>query len=248
MVNLVKVLAITAVSFAAVSRPALSREIGCAPKTNAARILQSAHPNDLHLKWRGGDRIGLSWSFFSNKAAMNGPGGTYFRGYLVSPRGGIIDKNVFIFTNEWNCAPADTSRSQTLPGLTARRKAEVEKWFGSLGQTIPPAQTLAPGSPAGRSSGDQAGNACTPRTVAARILQSAHPNDLDPAWRGESTIGMSWIFMPKEAAVKGQPEGSDGTYVEGDLISPRDETQKNVFIIADEWNCAPVKRAVSRTK
>jgi len=71
---------------------------------------------------------------------------------------------------------------------------------------------------------------CTPNDASARILASPNPNDLDPDWSGETTIGLSWTF-------EGRAIG-DGDYLKGKLISPRgDVANAGIFILSDEWDC-----------
>jgi hypothetical protein len=98
----------------------LSREVQCTPKSNAARILQSPNPNDVHPNWSGQSNIGMSWTFV-RQSAVSGPGGEYLRGTLISPRGGET-KNITVFADEWNCgniAAADTQKKRFLEFPTA---------------------------------------------------------------------------------------------------------------------------------
>ncbi len=76
--------------------------IGCSPRSNTSRILSSANPNDIHPSWRSESSIGTSWSFIANSVIKNGTA-TYLKGDLYSPRGGLINKNVFIIRDEWDC-------------------------------------------------------------------------------------------------------------------------------------------------
>jgi hypothetical protein len=79
-----------------------ARSLSCAPKDVTARILKSPNPNDVASHWSGESRIGLSWSFIVRRS-LKTEGGAFLQGDLISPRGGITDRNVFILENEWNC-------------------------------------------------------------------------------------------------------------------------------------------------
>ncbi len=79
---------------------------GCAPKDNTARILKSAHPLDLASNWSGTNYIGTAWSFLPKRYVVTDlQGGIFLQGDLVSTRGGVSDKNVFILFDEWTCGP-----------------------------------------------------------------------------------------------------------------------------------------------
>ena len=75
--------------------------IGCAPRDNTARILASPSPNATHPDWVGEAYIGTSWSLQATDYIDNTTG-TYLRGRLVSPRGGV-SKTVFVLFSEWKC-------------------------------------------------------------------------------------------------------------------------------------------------
>jgi len=72
---------------------------------------------------------------------------------------------------------------------------------------------------------------CVPKSGTARILQSPNPNDVDPHWRRDSSIGTSWTFV-RESSVRTEV----GLYFVGKLISPRGGVQQPIFILPDEWN------------
>jgi hypothetical protein len=78
------------------------RSLSCGPKDVTARILKSPNPNDIASDWSGESRIGLSWSFIV-KRLLKTEGGTFLQGDLISPRGGITDRNVFVLESEWSC-------------------------------------------------------------------------------------------------------------------------------------------------
>jgi hypothetical protein len=74
----------------------------CVPIDNAARILSSASPNDIHPDWRGGSYVGTSWYFVPHGSTEDGTG-FYLRGNLFSPRGGLVNADVYILATEWDC-------------------------------------------------------------------------------------------------------------------------------------------------
>lgn len=76
--------------------------INCTPLNNTSRILASPNPNNIHPDWRGESYVGISWSFIGSDIIKNGTA-TYLKGDLYSPRGGIVNKNIFIIKNEWDC-------------------------------------------------------------------------------------------------------------------------------------------------
>jgi hypothetical protein len=75
---------------------------------------------------------------------------------------------------------------------------------------------------------------CVPKSLTARLLQSPNPNDIDPHWRGQGYIGLSWSFIRKNTI-----KTETGIYFVGKLVSPRGGVQQPVFILSDEWNCGP---------
>jgi hypothetical protein len=77
-------------------------DMGCAPKSNQSRILSSPNPNDIHPEWKGESYIGMSWSLIA-KEIINNDTGIYLKGDLYSPRGGLINENIFVIENEWDC-------------------------------------------------------------------------------------------------------------------------------------------------
>ncbi|MFO5492819.1 MAG: hypothetical protein ACLBM6_09815 [Cuspidothrix sp.] len=76
--------------------------ISCAPKSNQSRILSSPNPNDIHPNWKGESYIGTSWSLIAKQIIKNDIA-TYLKGDLYSPRGGLINENIFVLENEWDC-------------------------------------------------------------------------------------------------------------------------------------------------
>lgn len=77
--------------------------IGCVPKNNQSRILSTPNPNDIHPDWRGESYIGTSWSLITKEIIKNNTV-IYLKGDLYSPRGGLINENVFVLENEWDCS------------------------------------------------------------------------------------------------------------------------------------------------
>jgi len=75
-------------------------DVSCAPKSDAARILASPSPNDIHPDWAGSSRIGLSWSFVPESDDLSGK---YLHGDLYSPKGSVVNEGVYILRREWDC-------------------------------------------------------------------------------------------------------------------------------------------------
>ena len=66
-----------------------------------ARILKSANPLDLMPNWSGKNYIGTAWTFLPKRYVVTElDGGIFLRGDLVSTRGGVTDRNVFILFSE----------------------------------------------------------------------------------------------------------------------------------------------------
>ena len=74
----------------------------CSPLDNAARILASPTPNDIHPDWAGESYVGLSW-YFEPTGYAGDQTGNYLKGNLYSPRGGLVNPNVYILQREWDC-------------------------------------------------------------------------------------------------------------------------------------------------
>ena len=73
---------------------------------------------------------------------------------------------------------------------------------------------------------------CSPKDTTARILQSANPNDLHPQWRGESHIGTAWSLDVKRTLNQNGVK-----FLQGELLSPRGNSQGEIFAIVAEWYC-----------
>jgi|SRR6516164_1565167 hypothetical protein len=74
--------------------PASADYITCSPKDGAdVHILNSPHPNDLNKR---SPVPGLSWGFIVKRAVDE----LHFQGDLVTPRGGVAARNVWIITTE----------------------------------------------------------------------------------------------------------------------------------------------------
>jgi hypothetical protein len=69
----------------------------CAPRITNVLVLQSINPNKLISDWNGGG-IGTSWSFI-----IKSHSGAYLKGDLMTAKGNVAAKNVFVPTNEWSC-------------------------------------------------------------------------------------------------------------------------------------------------
>jgi hypothetical protein len=87
-------------------------EIQCVPKSNATRILQSPHPNDIAPRWGGESRVGMSSTFIIKETVAGEVGLEYAKGDLVSPRGGV-EHNLFILKAEWDCGTIDKQQQKT---------------------------------------------------------------------------------------------------------------------------------------
>jgi hypothetical protein len=75
-------------------------DVSCAPKDNAARILVSPSPNDIHPDWRGESYVGLSWTFVPDSDDTSQD---YLHGDLYSPKGTVVTPGAYIITREWDC-------------------------------------------------------------------------------------------------------------------------------------------------
>jgi hypothetical protein len=82
--------------------PQGARASTCTPNDNAARILKSPSPNDIHPDWSGESYVGLSWHFEPTGYAGDQTG-DYLKGNLFSPRGELVNSGVFILRDEWSC-------------------------------------------------------------------------------------------------------------------------------------------------
>ncbi|MFN6486276.1 MULTISPECIES: hypothetical protein [unclassified Nostoc] len=76
-------------------------KLNCAPKSNQSHILSAPNPKKIHPNWKNG--IGYSWTLLGKKIIKNNTG-IYIKGNLYSPRGGLVNKNVFIIQKEWDCS------------------------------------------------------------------------------------------------------------------------------------------------
>lgn len=77
----------------------------CNPRDNTARILRSPSPNAIHPDWRGESYIGTGWTIVTAGTQIQNDTGRYLRGNLVSTRGGITARGVYISAREWACSP-----------------------------------------------------------------------------------------------------------------------------------------------
>lgn len=75
----------------------------CAPADNSARILRSPSPNDTHPDWRGESTVGTSWSFDPIGGPVTNATGSYLKGDLISPRGQVVNRNVYVVEDDWEC-------------------------------------------------------------------------------------------------------------------------------------------------
>ncbi|MBB2674531.1 UNVERIFIED_ORG: hypothetical protein GGE44_004109 [Rhizobium esperanzae] len=91
-----------AILVAVLAAPSIASAETCYPKDNSARILSSPSPNDIHPDWTGESYVGTSWTFVVQGSAEDGTG-KYLKGNLMSPRGGLVNANVYILRREWEC-------------------------------------------------------------------------------------------------------------------------------------------------
>lgn len=89
----------------AIASPAMTERtaIYCHPKDTTARILKSPNPNDLHPDWTGENRIGTGWTLSAKDVRTSETKTYYIFGDLLSPRGGVVNKGVWVLTAEWDC-------------------------------------------------------------------------------------------------------------------------------------------------
>jgi hypothetical protein len=78
---------------------------GCVPKDNMARVLKSAHPYDNAPNWTGKNSIGIGYTLLPNRYVVtDAVGGIFLQGDLLTPRGTVMQRGVFVLYDEWNCA------------------------------------------------------------------------------------------------------------------------------------------------
>jgi hypothetical protein len=80
----------------------------CLPKNNTARILTKPAPNAIHPDLRGDSYVGLGWSFAAKRIVADTTG-DYGFGDILSPRGGVVNHNVYVLLSEWDCSSSSTS-------------------------------------------------------------------------------------------------------------------------------------------
>lgn len=87
-----------------ISSPAAAFD--CSPTMNTARILDKPLANSLHKDWTGENEIGLSWSLKGRYRVRDTfSGQEYLQGDLISPRGSVVNKGVYVLPAEWFCKP-----------------------------------------------------------------------------------------------------------------------------------------------
>jgi hypothetical protein len=79
----------------------------CNPKDNTARVLASPSPNATHPDWSGPDTVGTSLTFVADDGPLDGHkdphSNPYLRGDLLSARGGVLNRGVYVLFKEWDC-------------------------------------------------------------------------------------------------------------------------------------------------
>ncbi len=81
----------------------LSKRMVCAPKGTTARILKSAAPNDIHPDWKGDSYVGTGWRIELTNALLK-DGNVYLVGDVLSPRGGVVNRGIFVLAGDWDCS------------------------------------------------------------------------------------------------------------------------------------------------
>lgn len=85
----------------AIALPSVCRaDVSCVPRDNTARILASPSPNDIHPDWRGGNYVGLAWTFIPDSDDTSQD---YLHGDLYTPKGAAVTPDAYIVTKEWDC-------------------------------------------------------------------------------------------------------------------------------------------------
>ena len=78
-------------------------ETWCVPYDISASILGSADPSDIHPDWQDGSTVGLAWSLlvlgWSEDEEFS-----YLEGELYGPDGGLVDDDVVVLEEEWECS------------------------------------------------------------------------------------------------------------------------------------------------
>ncbi len=87
---------------AATARTTPTANQWCHPHDNTARVLSKPAPNAIHKDWMGENYIGTSWSLKPKQMIRSGSF-AFVNGDLYSPRGGLINKNVYVLASEWSC-------------------------------------------------------------------------------------------------------------------------------------------------
>ncbi len=82
--------------------PVATKERWCHPRENTARVLSKPTPNAIHKDWSGDSYVGLSWSLKLGRTVRDGQF-VFVQGDLYSPRGGLVNKGVFVLASEWTC-------------------------------------------------------------------------------------------------------------------------------------------------
>jgi hypothetical protein len=72
---------------------------------------------------------------------------------------------------------------------------------------------------------------CTPKDKTSRILKSANPNDTPPGWK-MAVVGPDMSFTVKRTV-----EAETGKYFQGDLMHHGGILGRNLFVLAQEWDC-----------
>jgi hypothetical protein len=81
-----------------------------------------------------------------------------------------------------------------------------------------------------------AGPTCSPSDDSARILSAASRSAVHRDWRGGKHVGYGWSLQVD----KSTRDATGTSYYVGDLYAADGSlSQRNVFVIENEWDCGP---------
>jgi hypothetical protein len=85
-----------------VMAPAAHAQTYCSPREVGARILDRPRPDAVHKDWTGDNRVGTGWSLLRKQTVRNATG-VYLHGDLLTSRGNVGNRNVYVLEAEWEC-------------------------------------------------------------------------------------------------------------------------------------------------
>jgi hypothetical protein len=74
----------------------------CSPREVGALILDQPRPDAIHKDWTGNNMVGTGWSL-ARKGKVKNATGEYLRGDLLTSRGNVGNRNVYVLESEWEC-------------------------------------------------------------------------------------------------------------------------------------------------